>query len=206
MGLFPIVMNILQFWLIDSIVKASAGQVALQLVDESPRLSADTAPLFQDPDSDDDGDEGLPNRRHDIENPRSPVRSRSRSQNSRKSSRIDEEEQKSVSSKAAPTPILLDELEHHEYPPSLSSSFNDTMSSHSLRSHPPSFSPRPSPRSREIWLPSTSELRDSHRHVEIASSPRSDELRDDDNVEATSKESFSPDCLRDPQGISLTVS
>ena len=48
MGLFPIIMNVLQFWLIDSIVKAHAPPLALD--DDSSRLDAcdgDREPLFQ---------------------------------------------------------------------------------------------------------------------------------------------------------------
>ena len=48
MGLFPIIMNILQFWLIDSIVKAHSPPLAL--TDDSSRLDTqdgDREPLFQ---------------------------------------------------------------------------------------------------------------------------------------------------------------
>ncbi|KAF9651739.1 hypothetical protein BDM02DRAFT_3084242, partial [Thelephora ganbajun] len=48
MGLFPITMNVLQFWLIDSIVKAHAPPFTL--IDDPPRLdpgSGDREPLFQ---------------------------------------------------------------------------------------------------------------------------------------------------------------
>ena len=62
MGIFPIMMNILQFWLIDSIVKSSpAASVALPTV--TPRSSADGEhehehePLFR-ASSDDEDDEG----------------------------------------------------------------------------------------------------------------------------------------------------
>ncbi|KAF7355681.1 hypothetical protein MSAN_01485900 [Mycena sanguinolenta] len=49
MGIFPIIMNILQFWLIDSIVKASG--VALDPDAPDP---LDREPLFHDPDDEDD--------------------------------------------------------------------------------------------------------------------------------------------------------
>ncbi|KAJ7749249.1 vacuolar membrane protein-domain-containing protein [Mycena olivaceomarginata] len=52
MGIFPILMNILQFWLIDSIVKASG--VALDLDSPDP---LDREPLFRSPDDDDDDDD-----------------------------------------------------------------------------------------------------------------------------------------------------
>ncbi|KAL5487715.1 hypothetical protein ACEPAI_5823 [Sanghuangporus weigelae] len=54
MGLFPIVMNVLQFWLIDSIVKAASQDSGL-LPSSSPRHSADREPLV-DSNRSDDGD------------------------------------------------------------------------------------------------------------------------------------------------------
>jgi hypothetical protein len=48
MGLFPIIMNVLQFWLIDSIVKAHVPPLAL--TDDTSRLGVhddDREPLFQ---------------------------------------------------------------------------------------------------------------------------------------------------------------
>jgi len=73
MGLFPIIMNILQFWLIDSIVKAHAPPVAL--TDDTSRLGAhggDREPLFQADGSDEDetADEpGSTPPKYDVENP-----------------------------------------------------------------------------------------------------------------------------------------
>ncbi|KAL5527714.1 hypothetical protein ACEPAG_6515 [Sanghuangporus baumii] len=65
MGLFPIAMNVLQFWLIDSIVKA-ASQDSELLPSSSPRHSADREPLVDsnrsnddDDDDDDDGDASI---------------------------------------------------------------------------------------------------------------------------------------------------
>ncbi|KAH9855006.1 Vacuolar membrane protein-domain-containing protein [Lenzites betulinus] len=81
MGLFPIMMNIIQFWLIDSIVKGS-GNNALSLDTDSSRGSGDLdrEPLFRASEDDSDDDDGLPPR-HDIENPRSISRSRSPASN-----------------------------------------------------------------------------------------------------------------------------
>ncbi|KAF9498810.1 hypothetical protein BDN71DRAFT_305920 [Pleurotus eryngii] len=73
MGIFPIAMNILQFWLIDSIVKASS--TTSSLTPEIDVDGADREPLFRGS-MDDEDDEG-PGR--DIENPRQRVRSPSRS-------------------------------------------------------------------------------------------------------------------------------
>ena len=54
MGVFPMIMNIVQFWLIDSIVKASTSPIAIR--SSSPRNSdaQDCQPLFGSPDDDDD--------------------------------------------------------------------------------------------------------------------------------------------------------
>lgn len=82
MGLFPIMMNIIQFWLIDSIVKAGGQNSSLSLPDDSPRSSHEEEPLFQ-AHSDAEDDDPLPSRPHDIENPvihsRSLSKSKSRS-------------------------------------------------------------------------------------------------------------------------------
>ncbi|VDC02102.1 unnamed protein product [Peniophora sp. CBMAI 1063] len=55
MGIFPIIMNVLQFWLIDSIVKAST----LPPSTPAPRspLHPEHEPLFQDPDSESEDDD-----------------------------------------------------------------------------------------------------------------------------------------------------
>lgn len=72
MGIFPIIMNIVQFWLIDSIVKASeAPTLALQT--DTPRHShEDREPLFGVPSDDEDEVDAGHDTRHDIENPQSP--------------------------------------------------------------------------------------------------------------------------------------
>ncbi|KAF8806299.1 hypothetical protein BYT27DRAFT_7243086 [Phlegmacium glaucopus] len=51
MGIFPIIMNITQFWLIDSIVKASAAVMVVQDVESTDQ---DYEPLFGAPAEDDD--------------------------------------------------------------------------------------------------------------------------------------------------------
>ena len=86
MGLFPILMNVLQFWLIDSIVKGSSNNYApLTLVSETPRgsLDPDSEPLFRASEDDDDDDDGF-SARHDIENPIPRAISRSRSRDSQR--------------------------------------------------------------------------------------------------------------------------
>ncbi|KAF5358959.1 hypothetical protein D9758_004900 [Tetrapyrgos nigripes] len=136
MGIFPIVMNILQFWIIDTIVKASGPMVALE-DDDSPRSYNDREPLFNAP-SDDEDDDDSHLQRHDIENP--PPRRRSDSyDNTTRSHSLDKIisgstppfESKSIgSSTGQPT-------DAHSYPPSLSSSLTSTISSHSSSSAAP---------------------------------------------------------------------
>jgi len=73
MGLFPIIMNVLQFWLIDSIVKAHAPP--LTLGDDSSRLGAqggDREPLFRADDSEEDetvDEPGSTPPKYDVESP-----------------------------------------------------------------------------------------------------------------------------------------
>lgn len=74
MGLFPIVMNVLQFWLIDSIVKAHAPP--LVLTEDSSPLGADGGdrePLFQADGSDEEDETvdqpGSAPPKYDAENP-----------------------------------------------------------------------------------------------------------------------------------------
>ncbi|KAH7105327.1 vacuolar membrane protein-domain-containing protein [Auriculariales sp. MPI-PUGE-AT-0066] len=53
MGVFPVIMNILQFWIIDSIVKSPAS--AGIMLDDSPARASEQEPIFNaDDDSDDD--------------------------------------------------------------------------------------------------------------------------------------------------------
>lgn len=141
MGLFPILMNILQFWLIDSIVKASNEQFVTLDTDVHDTLDhADREPLFGIPsDNEDDDDTG--NQRHDIENPRSrsPTHQHERSQSNDKSSGgstplASEPKQSGAST---PQPIPGEAHEVHAYPPSLSSSVTSASTASSIS--PPSI-------------------------------------------------------------------
>jgi len=106
MGIFPIIMNILQFWLIDSIVKASSI-IALDGNSPSHFDSEHREPLFNIPSDDEDDDPG------DLENQRRIRRLPFPSDGQRgKSSDVDEP--KSTSSSAI--------HDDHSYPPSLSNS------------------------------------------------------------------------------------
>jgi hypothetical protein len=73
MGLFPIIVNVLQFWLIDSIVKAHAPPLSL-VDDPSGHGHSDREPLFQADDGSDEEDDtvdgsGSTPPKHDVENP-----------------------------------------------------------------------------------------------------------------------------------------
>jgi len=130
-------MNILQFWLIDSIVKASSAPVVLP--SDSARNSSDEhdrEPLFA-ASSDDEEDDAGGRTRYDIENPRPHSRSNSPSRDKRSSNTLStQEDYKSSGSASSGTPS--NQVEHalsmHAYPPSTS-----TPSS----SRPTSTSPKP---------------------------------------------------------------
>jgi cytoskeletal protein RodZ len=135
MGLFPIIMNILQFWLIDSIVKASA---AVRLLEEEDRHDSDVnEPLFRA--SNDDDDEGPGHRpRNDVENPRTPSRSKSPPVSISPEDKVGltPQDSKSVASSSSATlPVGQQSRQHlseeHSYPPSLSSSITSSSSSSS---------------------------------------------------------------------------
>lgn len=126
MGIFPIMMNVIQFWLIDSIVKASTiSSVALE--EDSPGVYSnhDREPLFQTP-SDDEDDNHHPD---DIENARSNARSRSPTHHQvydkPSTGRSTPEEHKTFSTRTS------DETADYSYPPSL------TGSTSSNRNGPP---------------------------------------------------------------------
>ncbi|KAE9409802.1 hypothetical protein BT96DRAFT_806157 [Gymnopus androsaceus JB14] len=137
MGIFPIIMNILQFWLIDSIVKASANPVALG-ADALDADDADREPLFTSTSDDEDDDHPHPIR-HDIESQH--IRSRSRSplstdipsQHKGDSTFSDNP----YESKSSGSSSRVESMDSHSYPPSLSSSVTSTSSfassSHMIR-------------------------------------------------------------------------
>jgi len=140
MGLFPIIMNILQFWLIDSIVKASQDS-SVSLQSDPSRHSYEDGqrePLFGVPSDDEDGDDDaavLP--QHDIENPR--TRSRSCDENKRSTP----DEQKSIASRAT-TPGVSDggtSVPMHSYPPGVDSAGTSTSSSRTDSTSPPPGEP-----------------------------------------------------------------
>ncbi|EIW76290.1 hypothetical protein CONPUDRAFT_168857 [Coniophora puteana RWD-64-598 SS2] len=143
MGLFPILMNILQFWLIDSIVKASATNLTLPT---SRRTSdeRDREPLFRahSDDDDDDDDHGY-DHRHDLEAPPPVSASTSRvtsrddlktvvgSASDTKSIPSGPTTPRSISSRPSKTEVSAADAQH-EYPPegSVSSSSSSSRISH----------------------------------------------------------------------------
>ncbi|KAJ7167581.1 vacuolar membrane protein-domain-containing protein [Mycena filopes] len=122
MGIFPICMNIIQFWLIDSIVKASG--VALDLDGPDP---LDREPLFgaNDDDEDDDTARGF-HVEHDIESHPRPTSTRSlspSSDRSRSSDKLTPLEPKLSGTSSPAQPIDV-----HAYPPSIASSASSSSS------------------------------------------------------------------------------
>ena len=123
MGVFPIMMNVLQFWLIDSIVKASTvGGVALDIENDGGNYQ-DREPLFQAPseDGDDDVDQHVKDQSQHTRRSISSLDSRDfetrdNSFATEITSHDDNRKSPAGSSKAGVTDL-------HEYPPSMTSSF-----------------------------------------------------------------------------------
>ncbi|KAG2041992.1 vacuolar membrane protein-domain-containing protein [Suillus americanus] len=126
MGLFPIIMNILQFWLIDSIVKASSSSA--ELPTNLPRMSDvhDREPLFHAPEDDED------DVHCDIENPQLTY-IRMPTGDDAETIVASEESKGKYSGTTSPLSIpqstTPSSLVPHDYPPSVGS-----LSSHSSRS------------------------------------------------------------------------
>jgi len=121
MGIFPILMNIVQFWLIDSIVKASELP-AFALQTDSTRHSyednQDREPLFgARSDEDDEVDTGN-NPPHDIENPQS-------SSQSGDDTKVSTPNEPKATPSGATTPGTISDggtsVAMHAYPPSIGS-------------------------------------------------------------------------------------
>lgn len=125
MGIFPIIMNILQFWLIDSIVKASESpSVALEPDSQNSfEGDRDREPLFGAPSDDEDDDNETTRPQYDIENPRS----RSQSRDGTKVSTTPEDHKSvtttSISGTSTPGKVTEEDasVAMHAYPPSTAS-------------------------------------------------------------------------------------
>jgi len=118
MGLFPIMMNILQFWLIDSIVKASTViPVAL-----GEGTEADREPLFGVPSDDEDDGPSLGGR--DLENQRPSHQSHSSSGSLAPSRTKSYATDTTTPDEYKTGESAFDQItDQHSYPPCLSSSF-----------------------------------------------------------------------------------
>ncbi|KAJ7724840.1 vacuolar membrane protein-domain-containing protein [Mycena metata] len=124
MGIFPICMNIIQFWLIDSIVKASG--VALDLDSPDP---LDREPLFGAPDDDEDDDTARGRGfhvDHDVES--HPRSTRSLSPSSGRS-RSSDKLRTPLDPKLSGTSTPAQSINVHAYPPSIASSASSSSSS-----------------------------------------------------------------------------
>lgn len=118
MGIFPIMMNVVQFWLIDSIVKAS-NTIAPLALDVESRSGPDEEPLFNAPSDDEDN--------YDSRAPRVQSRTSTSSLESRDADPLDKksvgtgittpDERKSLAASSRHAAA-----DNHSYPPSLSSS------------------------------------------------------------------------------------
>lgn len=161
MGLFPIAMNVLQFWLIDSIVKA-ASQDSELLPNSSPRLSADREPLFSATGSDDEDEGHEPTRGLDIEN---QLNTHSQSQSIR-SKNMSGDEQKYMSSRASSNePEEVEDA--HAYPP-LSTSAGSSIISHEI---PRSRSVTPRRTQRKRSPPPPLQLRSPRKNIGFSGAP-----------------------------------
>ncbi|KAJ3735231.1 vacuolar membrane protein-domain-containing protein [Lentinula guzmanii] len=134
MGIFPIIMNILQFWLIDSIVKASSSPVALGADgDAANPENLDREPLFGvSSDDDDDNDNLRPQRDVGHHRPRSRSRN-STSSNSHSPDKSITFSDNPYESKSSGSGSRTEIVDSHSYPPSLSSSLTSTSSTSSIR-------------------------------------------------------------------------
>lgn len=150
MGIYPIVMNILQFWLIDSIVKASAF---LDTFDAIAPSAADREPLVN-PDGDSDSEaEEVPRL------PGGDLESQSQTESSRGGSRSREASSHSTSSISEPKSVSSSRrrlsrshappsINTHDYPPPRSAERTPPIGSPASSFHPRSLrrrSPPPSP-------------------------------------------------------------
>ena len=115
MGIFPILMNVIQFWLIDSIVKASEPSTVVLGASGDPRNSEDhdREPLFGAPSDDEDEDTTRPP--HDVENPRS----RSNSPDETKLSTPKDDYRSAPRTSGGSTPRTIS-VAMHAYPPASS--------------------------------------------------------------------------------------
>lgn len=145
MGIFPIIMNIVQFWLIDSIVKAG-GQTSSEPLGSATRTSYDREPLFRANSDDEDDDDDI--RPNDIENP--PTHSPSTPRDTLvpptpAESKLSIQTQ-TLAGSSSSSPKSVDQIGKqmialHAYPPPVGSTSTSPVSTTSLHSPDSSLSP-----------------------------------------------------------------
>lgn len=144
MGIFPILMNIVQFWLIDSIVKASELVLQTDPQMQSNEDNQDREPLIGPHSHDDDEMDTRSNPPHDIENPLS-------SSQSGDATKVGTPNELKSTSSGVTTPIGISDggnsIVTHAYPPSIS---NTPSSRKSSMSHPTNM---PSNKSKQVPAP-----------------------------------------------------
>ncbi|KAG8931962.1 hypothetical protein FRC02_001842 [Tulasnella sp. 418] len=147
LGIYPIFMNILQFWIIDSIVKASV--LLLDLDTHNPATSPDRQRLvdsLDEPYSSDEDDDVQDRHSNHVRKPsdeESHLEGRTKNISSSGNSRSSSLERKSTSSKHRQRSLVVG-VEYHDYPPSTSSSRRGSPQPR-RRSPPPSPSPIATP-------------------------------------------------------------
>jgi hypothetical protein len=165
MGMFPIAMNVLQFWLIDSIVKAT-HQPAVVLSSEGAQDSDVREPLFRASEDDEDDEGHVPSQDIESLRPRESPSPRPPARASPKSSQKDGGEHKSTGSTPAVSSSGTSSragasFAMHAYPPAVPAPGNDDepsptsarSNSSRRRSPPPPLIPR-SPMQPAINSPS----------------------------------------------------
>lgn len=128
MGIFPLVMNVLQFWLIDSIVKASTSSTAVRAASPRNSDSQDREPLFN---STDDDDDVLP---RDIENGSQTSTSRTTSEGDIKTLVGTETDKTKLLPSGSSSPMTLPitpVVVAHDYPPNTGGSVSSQSSTRS---------------------------------------------------------------------------
>ncbi|KAG8952619.1 hypothetical protein FRC04_003980 [Tulasnella sp. 424] len=157
MGIYPIIMNVLQFWLIDSIVKASAFLDSRE-AERAVASTADYEPLPRDSgDGSESEEEAQPSRPRDLETPskagstsRSTSRQASTVSGSSVPKSIHSTRPRSLSKSRQPGASVQVASSIHDYPPSQQASPLPSPKSASFRSlrkrsPPPSPSPAVTP-------------------------------------------------------------
>ena len=174
MGVFPMIMNIVQFWLIDSIVKASTSSTPVRSASPRNSDSQDREPLFSSPDDDNDV---LP---RDIEDGPLSSTSRMTSEGDFKTLVGSEDNKSKLSASGSSSPMTFPRtpvVVAHDYPPNTvgsGSSQHSARSRHQYKQAPSSLLDFPI----TFSAPAVSTL-DSSRHALLSRSLDSGEATTD---------------------------